>query len=143
VFRRTQDPDWREATFGYGAVTRSGRPSQAVRLIPSFITHYIGPTTPACKHAGLGSFLFARRYLGNRNFFLFLWLLRCFSSPRLPISRYVFTTDQPPSQMAGFPHSEIFGSKLTCSSPKHIGVCPVLHRLLVPRHPPCALLHLT
>ena len=31
----------------------------------------------------------------------------------------------------GFPHSEIFGSKLTYSSPKHIGVSPVLHRLLV------------
>src|SRR5690625_1084607 len=43
----------------------------------------------------------------------------------------------------GFPHSEIPGSKLTYSSPRHIGVCPVLHRLLVPRHPPCALLHLT
>ncbi len=43
----------------------------------------------------------------------------------------------------GFPHSEISGSKLTYSSPKHIGVSPVLHRLLVPRHPPCALIHLT
>ena len=44
---------------------------------------------------------------------------------------------------SGFPHSEISGSKLTYSSPKHIGVSPVLHRLLVPRHPPCALIHLT
>ncbi|PHJ44496.1 hypothetical protein AXX06_02525 [Staphylococcus aureus] len=40
---------------------------------------------------------------------------------------------------AGFPHSEISGSKLTYSSPKHIVVSNVLHRLLVPRHPPCAL----
>ena len=37
--------------------------------------------TPACTHAGLGSFHFARRYFGNRCFFLFLSLLRCFSSP--------------------------------------------------------------
>ena len=37
--------------------------------------------TPACTHAGLGSFPFARRYLGNRVFFLLLRLLRCFSSP--------------------------------------------------------------
>ena len=29
---------------------------------------------------GLGSFPFARRYLGNRFFFLFLQVLRCFSS---------------------------------------------------------------
>src|SRR5690606_29102507 len=43
---------------------------------------------------------------------------------------------------SGFPHSEIFGSKLAYSSPKHIGVSPVLHRLLVPRHPPCALTNL-
>src|SRR5690625_4659551 len=42
-----------------------------------------------------------------------------------------------------FPYSEIPGSKLTYSSPRHIGVSPVLHRLLVPRHPPCALIHLT
>ena len=37
--------------------------------------------TPACTHAGLGSSHFARRYSGNRVFFLFLRLLRCFSSP--------------------------------------------------------------
>ena len=36
--------------------------------------------TPACTHAGLGSSPFARRYLGNRCFFLFLSLLRCFRS---------------------------------------------------------------
>ena len=32
-------------------------------------------------HHGLASFHFARRYFGNRFFFLFLRLLRCFSSP--------------------------------------------------------------
>ena len=32
---------------------------------------------------------------------------------------------------------------LTYSSPEHIGVSAVLHRLLVPRHPPCALSNLT
>ena len=36
--------------------------------------------TPSCTHDGLGSFPFARRYSGNRCFFLFLTLLRCFSS---------------------------------------------------------------
>ena len=36
---------------------------------------------PRCTHHGLGSFPFARRYSGNRCFFLFLRLLRCFSSP--------------------------------------------------------------
>ena len=37
--------------------------------------------TPVDKSSGLGSFPFARRYSGNRCFFLFLRLLRCFSSP--------------------------------------------------------------
>ena len=37
--------------------------------------------TRKCTHLRLGSFPFARRYLGNRVFFLFLRLLRCFSSP--------------------------------------------------------------
>ena len=37
--------------------------------------------TPECTHSGLGSSSFARRYSRNRVFFLFLWLLRCFSSP--------------------------------------------------------------
>ena len=44
--------------------------------------------TPECTHSGLGSFHFARRYFENRVFFLFLRLLRCFSSPgslRIPM----------------------------------------------------------
>ena len=36
---------------------------------------------PKDKSSGLGSFPFARRYSGNRCFFLFLRVLRCFSSP--------------------------------------------------------------
>ena len=45
--------------------------------------------TPRCTHHGLGSFPFARRYSGNRCFFLFLRLLRCFSSPgSLPYVMY-------------------------------------------------------
>ena len=42
-----------------------------------------------------------------------------------------------------FPHSEISGSSLICSSPKLIAACHVLHRLLMPRHSPCALFSLT
>ena len=43
----------------------------------------------------------------------------------------------------GFPHSEISGSTDICSSPKLIAACHVLHRLLMPRHSPCALYSLT
>ena len=41
---------------------------------------HIAVHTPSCTHNGLGSSAFARRYLRNRCFFLFLRLLRCFSS---------------------------------------------------------------
>ena len=40
---------------------------------------------------------------------------------------------------AGFPHSDIHGSKDICSSPWLFAAYHVFHRLLVPRHPPCAL----
>ena len=42
-----------------------------------------------------------------------------------------------------FPHSEISGSMDICSSPKLFAAYHVFHRLLVPRHPPCALSSLT
>ena len=44
---------------------------------------------------------------------------------------------------AGFPHSEICGSMDMCSSPQLIAAYHVFLRLLVPRHPPCALISLT
>ena len=44
---------------------------------------------------------------------------------------------------ARFPHSEISGSMGICPSPKLIAAYHVFHRLLVPRHPPCALSSLT
>ena len=44
---------------------------------------------------------------------------------------------------AGFPHSDIHGSMLACSSPWLFAACCVLRRLLAPRHPPYALTNLT
>lgn len=41
--------------------------------------------------SGLGCFPFARRYWGNRFFFLFQQVLRCFSSLRWPRVTYVFS----------------------------------------------------
>ncbi len=67
--------------FAYGAFTLFGRLSQnrSARLLsdPAVLT-------PVCSHTGLGSSHFARRYFGNRCFFLFLRVLRCFSSPGSP-----------------------------------------------------------
>ena len=43
----------------------------------------------------------------------------------------------------GFPHSDICGSVDICSSPQLFAAYHVFLRLLVPRHPPCALIRLT
>ena len=62
----------------YETFTLFGLTSQTVLL--SYCS-LLAVQTPECTHPGLGSFPFARRYLGNHCCFLFLRLLRCFSSP--------------------------------------------------------------
>ena len=93
--------------------------------------------------SGLGLSLFARRYSGNRNRFLFLKVLRCFSSLRSLYPAYVFSRKWSGITRIGLPHSEIPGSKVVCTYPRLIAAYHVLHRLLVPRHPPYALSNLT
>ena len=46
------------------------------------------------------------------------------------------------SSLWEFPHSDICGSRLICSSPQLFAACHVLLRLLMPRHSPYALLRL-
>ena len=48
-----------------------------------------------------------------------------------------------PIMVGEFPHSEICGWTDICSCPQLIAACHVLRRLLVPRHSPYALFHLT
>ena len=96
-------------------------------------------TTPTHCWIGLGSFPFARHYLGNRGFFLFLRVLRCFSSPGVPSITYGFSDGYLGITPGGLPHSEIHGSKPAFGSPWLIADRCVLHRLLVPRHSPYAL----
>ena len=92
---------------------------------------------------GLGYSRFARRYLGNRLFFLFLRVLRCFSSPGSLYPVYVFNWEYLDITLGGFPHSDIPGSKPAFGSPRLFADCYVLLRLLTPRHSPCALCSLT
>ena len=62
------------------------------------------------------------------------------SVPRVPrITLWIHVTLHGSSPW-GFPHSEICGSKLICSSPQLIAACHVLRRLLMPRHSLQALL---
>ena len=87
-----------------------------------------------CDTAGLGSSPFARRYWGNRCYFLFLSVLRCFSSRRSPP-----LCEDEGIAPSGLPHSDICGSRCICHSPQLFAACHVLLRLREPRHPPCAL----
>ena len=90
-----------------------------------------GPTTPAapCDAAGLGCSPFARHYWGNHFCFLFLRVLRCFSSPRSPPPSRWMTV----RQTAGLPHSGTPGSKTACVSPGLFAACRALHRLPEPQ----------
>jgi hypothetical protein len=88
---------------------------------------------------GLGCFRFARRYSGNHDCFLFLGLLRCFTSPRWLDTAYEFSGTYCGMTRSGLPHSDIAGSKAASASPTLFAGNHVLHRLLVPRHPPYAL----
>ena len=123
-----------------GLLPPSVRLSMRIRLSTPLPSECPQPQEQAL---GLASFPFARRYLGNRCFFLFLRVLRCFSSPRSLLMSYAFTHGYLCITTGEFPHSEICGSMDICSSPQLFAACHVLHRLPVPRHPPYALLHLT
>ena len=93
------------------------------------------PRMMRCHISGLGSSAFARHYLRNHCYFLFLRVLRCFSSPGSPR-----TSSGGGIAPAGLPHSEIRASKGICPYARLIAACHVLRRLREPRHPSCALL---
>ena len=117
--------------------------STIVLIGNSLASHQTGPTTPPCKHDGLGCSAFARRYWRNHCCFLFLRVLRWFTSPGCLLPTYGFSGRCSGMSLSGLPHSEILGSKPVCGSPKLIAAYHVLHRRPAPRHPPYALSSLT
>ena len=66
-----------------------------------------------------------------------------FQFRRFPTYAYLIQRTLTEYCSAGFPHSEIPGSKPMCGSPRLIAACHVLLRLSMPRHSPCALISLT
>ena len=66
-----------------------------------------------------------------------------FQFGRFPTYGYLIHHTLCDSSSHGFPHSDICGSTLICSSPQLFAACHVLLRLLMPRHSPCALFSLT
>ena len=124
------------SSFAYGAFTLSGRLSQNCSAIDSSTLCSPQPrgarTTVWALSISLAATLeievsfFSSGYLDGsvppapfHTLWIGVWILEVCSS--------------------GFPHSDISGSMDICSSPKLFAAYHVLHRLSVPRHPPCAL----
>ena len=122
--------------FAYGAFTLFGGTSQTLPL-GSLVTSR-GPNPEA--HALRFGLLRFRSPLLPESFFIFSssgYLdVSVHRVPFLTLWIYVRMTE---GFSAGFPHSEIRGSKPICGSPRLIAAYRVFRRLLVPRHPPCAL----
>ena len=104
--------------------------------------------TPERTRSGLGSFPFARRYSGNRCFFLFLRVLRCFSSPgslHTPMDS-VHDDRSSSCRVPPFRHPRLNGylllpaafrslSRLSSAlSAKASALCPILLDLSFPHH---------
>jgi hypothetical protein len=103
------------------------------------------PTTPRePKPSRFGLFRFRSPLLTESLIcFLFLRVLRWFTSPGSLLPAYVFSRGSRNLPCEGLPHSEIPGSKPVCGSPRLIAACHVLHRFSAPRHPPSTLSSLT
>ena len=95
--------------FAYEAFTLSGGLSQNPSANKS--EYVLQSITPEDKSSGLASFPFARRYLGNRCFFLFLLLLRCFSSEGfLHMAMYLPCSDTVlPYRVSPFGYLRVYG----------------------------------
>ena len=134
----TQVSDGRQSIFAYGAVTLYGRLSHTFPLTDCFITSICQTLQPhTCKQIWFGLFPVRSPLLGE--YFLFLQVLRCFSSLGALPPTYVFSRRMLKVRLSGFPHSEIPGSQPVHGSPRLIAVSHVLHRHLAPRHSPKAL----
>ena len=136
VPRATQDPTMPANASGTEPSSSMARLS---RRFPSHVRCNTVVLLPRCgprTGSGLGCSPFARHYWGNHCCFLFLEVLRCFSSLRSPPRHQPWMAAL---QAAGLSHSETRGSKVICTSPRIIAAYRVLRRLHEPRHPPCAL----
>ena len=127
------------SSFAYGAFTLSGWLSQnhSARLIESIIRSE--PRSARTPVWALPLSLAATHRITCC--FLFLWVLRCFTSPRSLYPPYIFRRESLGRHAAqrGFPIRTPSDQNSLISSPRLIADCYVLLRLQMPRHPPFAL----
>ena len=128
-------------SFTYGTLTLCGRPSHTVQLDTS--DHDASPNPQdhcwprvwppprsLATTCGISVDVFSSSYLDV-------------SVQTVPLVWLFYSPYDNRTPAVVLPHSDISGSTLICSSPKLFAACHVLHRLLMPRHSPCALISLT
>ncbi len=95
--RGTQGHPRGHSPYAYRTFTFSGAAFQTAST--SACDPVWGALQPRCgrNHTGLGCSPFARHYLGNRYCFLFLRVLRCFTSPGSPPAPMFSAQDDRPS----------------------------------------------
>ena len=141
--RSTQGTHRSQQTVVYRAVTVSGRSFQIVRLACWFVTPCDGPYNPTVQARWFGLFRVRSPLLAESRLFSLPAGTEMVHFPALSSFAYGLSGGSLGINQGGFPHSDIPGSKLVCSSPGLIAAYRVLHRLLAPRHSPYALSSLT
>ena len=127
------------SAFTYVTLTRSGPASHPVRLASTLLGAVLTPRISLPAVWPLPLSLATTRGISfdfSSSGYLDVSVPRV---PRITLCVHVMLHGSSPCV---FPHSEICGSKLICSSPQLIAACHVLHRLPMPRHSPYALLRL-
>lgn len=131
----TQVPSGRQIIFAYGTLTFFGWLFHTILLMICLVTSICRVLQP--HHSKLRWFgLFPFRSPLLRESFLFLRVLRCFSSPGSRSFAYRFNKGTLLVRNSRFPYSEIPESKPVHGYSRLIAVTHVLHRHLAPRHSP-------
>ena len=139
--RRYSGYRWLFRLFVYRTLTFFGWTSHSIPL--NLYNALFCPNPESITTLGLASSAFARHYLRNLSWFLFLALLRCFSSGGSPHIPMYSVYDDKTFLLPDCSIRKSTDITLTYSSPQLIAVSHVLLRLSVPRHSPCALCSLT
>ena len=138
--------------FGYGTLTLSGHPSQDVHLHNTTSTQQaiepttLTPTTPMMQpstgitHHRFSLFRFRSPLLTESLLFSLPAGTEMFHFPAFPpTGLYIQPAVTHQNDERGFPIRKSSDPRPVIGSPRLIADSHVLHRLLVPRHPPCAL----
>ena len=127
------------SVFNYGALTLYGSAFQRIHLTVSLVTLLMRSYNPQSASTWVWAVPISLAATFGISVIYFPPGTEMVHFPGLAHTRLCIQRAVTRVHLAGFPHSEILGSKPACGSPRLIAACHVLHRLLAPRHPPYAL----